>query len=172
MRYLALDLGEKRTGIALGDDDTFIVSPIGRIEHASEAHFLEQLPGVVKEHEPDALVVGLPLNMDDSVGPQAKKVMDLSKLIEAKTKLTVHLFDERLTSYAADGLMGPMELTRAGKKRRRDALAAVTILRDFMSYQSRERDAARLQGLDDALDQEEREGQNGRDDLQGQDDHT
>jgi len=137
MRYLALDLGGKRTGLAVGDDDTFIISPIGRVEHANETHFIEQLPKVIREHEPDAIVVGLPLNMDGTEGPQAKKVIALAKLIEQQTKLAVHLFDERLTSFEADGMMGPMELTRAGKKLRRDALAAVTILCDFMSHAER-----------------------------------
>ena len=80
----------------------------------------------------------------------AQKVAALAKLIEAKLNLPVHLFDERLTSYEADGLMGPMELTRAGKKQRRDALAAATILRDFMNHLDQGQD----QNHDQSQDQE------------------
>lgn len=131
MRYMAIDLGEKRTGLAIGDDVIRIVTPVGRIE-ATEERRLDALAAAIAEHEPDALVIGLPINMDNTEGPAAKAVRDFAAKLETQTGLPIHLMDERLTSYQADQMMGPMELTRAGKKQRRDALAAAAILRDFL----------------------------------------
>ena len=74
MRYLALDIGDRRTGLATGDDDTRIVSPVGRIENASEEHLIQQLPRVIKEYEPDAVVIGLPLTMDGTKSRGAGEV--------------------------------------------------------------------------------------------------
>lgn len=128
---MAIDLGEKRTGLAIGDDIIGIVTPVGRIE-ATEDRRLDALVEAVAEHGPDELVIGFPINMDDSEGPAAKAVRAFATKLESRTGLPVHLMDERLTSYQADQMMGPMELTRAGKKQRRDALAAAAILRDFL----------------------------------------
>lgn len=137
---MAIDLGEKRTGLAIGDDIIGIVTPVGRLE-ATEDRRLDALVDAVAEHEPDALVIGLPINMDDSEGPAAKAVREFAAQLKARTGLPLHLMDERLTSYQADQMMGPMELTRAGKKQRRDALAAAAILRDFLeTRESRETD--------------------------------
>lgn len=134
---MAIDLGEKRTGLAIGDDIIGIVTPVGRLE-ATEDRRLDALVDAVAEHEPDALVIGLPINMDDSEGPAAKAVREFAAQLEARTGLPLHLMDERLTSYQADQMMGPMELTRAGKKQRRDALAAAAILRDFLETRGNE----------------------------------
>lgn len=128
---MAIDLGDKRTGLAIGDDIMGIVSPVGRIE-ATEERRLDALVDAIAEHEPDELVVGLPINMDNTEGPAAKAVREFAAKLEARTNLPIHLMDERLTSYQADQMMGPMELTRGRKKQRRDALAAAAILRDFL----------------------------------------
>jgi len=129
---MAIDLGDKRTGLAVGDDITGIVTPAGRIDAVNDNQRLDALAAAVAEHEPDELVLGLPINMDDTEGPAALKVRRFADKLQARTQLTVHLMDERLTSYQADQHMGPMELTRAQKKHRRDALAAAAILRDFL----------------------------------------
>lgn len=135
MRYLALDLGDKRTGVAVGDDETGIVSPVRVIERASsqESLLLDDLAREVEAHKPGALVVGLPLNMDDTEGPQAKKVRGLAERAAARVGLPLHLHDERLTSEAADWTMNQSGLTHGQKKARRDALAAAEILRDFLA---------------------------------------
>jgi len=133
MRYLAIDLGGKRTGLAVGDDASGMVSPIGVIEAKQPAHRMEQIAIAIAEHQPEALVVGLPLNMDDSEGPAAKAARQAAAELEARFKLPVHLVDERLTSFAADEQMRGSGLTRGRKKSLRDALAAAAILRDFLT---------------------------------------
>lgn len=136
MRYLAIDPGEKRTGLATGDAASGIVTPAGRIEAGSRAALIDALVAAVAEHEPDELVIGLPLNMDGSEGPAAKGVRELAAALAERVDLPMHLVDERLTSFAADKQMGELSLTRGGKKLRRDAMAAAVILRDFLERQA------------------------------------
>ncbi len=138
MRYLAIDLGGKRTGLAVGDDVMKLASPVGVIETANPEVRLQQLAKAVREYEPDALVVGLPLNMDGSEGPAARAVRTLAKQLEARFRRPVHLVDERLTSFAADQQMSQTGLTHGQKKAVRDALAAAAILRDFFERAERE----------------------------------
>jgi putative Holliday junction resolvase len=133
MRYLAIDPGAKRTGLALGDDITGVASPLQVIEAAKPAERFRALERVIDEQGPDALVLGLPLNMDGSEGEAAEAARALADQLGQRTGLTVHLMDERLTSEAANQQMSQSGLTRGQKKQRRDALAAATILRDFLA---------------------------------------
>ena len=136
MRYLAIDLGERRTGIAAGDDVTRIVSPLEVIEARDEA-LIAALLKVVEQHKPDALVLGMPLNMHDgSEGPAAKAARAFGESLRARCNLPIHFQDERLTSYAADQAMSQTGRTRKEKKQLRDALAAAEILRDFLEARS------------------------------------
>ena len=133
MRYLGIDIGQRRTGFALGERDLSFVQPLRVFEHANEAGMLEAVDQVVAEQGPDALVVGFPLNMDDTEGPAAKEARRLAGVLGERTGLTVHLQDERLTSFEADGRMARSGRTHAGKKRIRDAIAAAALLEDYFS---------------------------------------
>ena len=132
MRYLAIDLGDKRTGLAVGDDDSGIVSPLDVIVTTSADERLRRLGVFIEEHEPDALVLGVPFNMDGSAGPAALKARKLGQVLTERFGRPVHEMDERLTSAAADEQMARTGLTHGQKKARRDALAAAAILRDFL----------------------------------------
>lgn len=133
MRYLAIDLGGKRTGLAVGSDVTGLASPAGVIETADANERMRQLAKHVEDQGPGALVVGLPLNMDGSEGPAAKQVRAFAEQLSERFGLPVHLVDERLTSDAADAEMARTGLTYGQKKKRRDALAAATILSEFLA---------------------------------------
>ena len=139
-RYLAIDLGAKRTGLAIGDQASGIVTPLTVVLAAGTPMLLEQLARIIAQQEPDELVVGLPLNMDGSEGPSAKAVAQFANELRQQFSLEVHLFDERLSSYEADQRMGRTGLTHRGKKARRDAQAAAVILSDFLSRLAQEGD--------------------------------
>ncbi len=139
MRYLAIDLGEKRTGLAVGDDVTGIASPLDVIQTAGSEERFKQIERAIDDQGPDALVVGVPLNMDGSIGPGAKKSQAFGDELGKRFGLPVHLFDERLTSAAADEQMAQSGLTHGQKKARRDALAAAAILRGFLEQQAVDR---------------------------------
>ena len=133
MRYLAIDLGEKRTGLAVGDDVTGIASPLEVIQTSSVEVRFKEIQRAIQEQGPDALVLGVPLNMDGSEGPGVTRSRALADELTRRFGLPVHLYDERLTSVAADEQMAQSGLTRGQKKARRDALAAAAILRGFLA---------------------------------------
>ena len=140
MRYIAIDLGDKRTGLAIGDAQTRIVTPLTVLEspiavRAGE-QLLDDLAKAIAEqaspHAPAELVLGLPLNMDGTEGPRAKLVRDFAARLAQRTARTIHFQDERLTTADADWSMARSGMTRAEKKSKRDALAAAILLRDFL----------------------------------------
>ena len=133
MRLLAIDLGHKRTGLAVGDEDTRIVTPLRVVEAGDDEQRLAAIAGVIESHDPGALVLGLPLNMDGSEGPAAKQARVFADLLRERFELEVHLHDERLSSSAADQQMAGSGLSHGQKKARRDALSAATILRDYLA---------------------------------------
>lgn len=141
VRYLAIDLGDRRTGLAIGDDETRIATPVALIDTPLAAHdgreLLDRILDAVLKHlgppdSPGEIVVGLPLNMDGSEGPRARAVRAFAQRIRECTSRPVHLYDERLSSADADWTLARTGLSHAQKKRRRDALAAAAILRDFL----------------------------------------
>ena len=132
MRYLAIDLGDKRSGLAVGDDDTGIVSPVAVIEIRRGEALIDAIIKQVYEHEPDAIIIGLPLNMDGTEGDRAKLTREFGAALAERCRPPVHYQDERLTSYAADQQMSQSGRTHKQKKEIRDALAAAEILRDYL----------------------------------------
>ena len=133
VRYLALDLGTKRTGIAVGDDETGSAMPVAVIETPDEAALLAAIDNQIQEHGPDAIVVGLPLNMDGTEGTPAEAARALAERIAAHTTLPVHVQDERLTSDAARRRMAETGPVRG---RRDDAIAAAIILEEYLGGRS------------------------------------
>lgn len=136
-RYLGVDLGTKRIGLALSEPLAGVVSPL-RILPASPdvAANARAILAVLEEYEVDGIVIGLPLNMDGTIGPQAKLSQTLANAIAAAGGPPVHLHDERLTSHAADGRLAGRELTRKKKKARQDAVAAQVLLESFIAKES------------------------------------
>jgi len=135
MRFLALDVGDKRTGIALGDDESNVSAPVG-VEQTPikpQDHWLDAIACLVTKNAPDALVVGLPLNMDGSDGEPARRARALAKALADRVNLPVHLQDERLTTEQARWAMAGSGMTHRRKKQLKDALAAAIILQDFLS---------------------------------------
>ncbi|XAM01251.1 Holliday junction resolvase RuvX [Phycisphaeraceae bacterium D3-23] len=131
MRYLSIDLGDKRTGVAIGDDVTGIASPHDVVRTGGESDRLRQLLALIESEGPDGVVVGLPLNMDGSLGPAALKAVAVGRQLASASGVPTHFADERQTSQIADEQMAGSGLTHKQKKARRDALAAAAILRVF-----------------------------------------
>lgn len=139
MRYIGIDLGDKRTGIALGDSITRLATPVKVLDISiTERNGDALLDGLAQEIDTlvgkghAELVVGLPLNMDDSEGPRAKLARAWGGRLGIRTGRIVHYQDERLSSVDADWQMAQSGLTHKQKKERRDAIAAAAILADFL----------------------------------------
>lgn len=132
MRYLSIDLGGKRTGLAIGSDVLGVATPLSVVEGQDDDARLHGIAEAIDEHAPDALVLGLPLNMDDSEGDAAQNTRRFARLLAERFGLQVHLVDERLSSFEADA----STKGQTGKQRRKapaqDAVAAKLILERFL----------------------------------------
>ena len=131
--YLGIDYGTRRIGLAVGDDDIGVAYPISIVPATGQVS--QDALAVLRsatEYDVDAYVVGLPLNMDGSEGPQAKLTRRFGKQLAAKSGKDVHYTDERLSSATADELLAPADLTRKKHKARRDAVAAQVILQTYL----------------------------------------
>ena len=130
MRYLAIDYGTKRTGLAICDQAETIASPLTVIEDSKG--LVERIAEIVKAESVEAIVVGLPLNMDDTQGPQAKLVLQFAEQLKKHLQIPIYFQDERLSSFSAEEKLSSADFTRGEKKKRLDAVAAAEILEAFL----------------------------------------
>lgn len=139
MRYLAIDFGDKRTGLALGDSVTRLATPVRVVEVPVTVRGGDELVETLARAVDELLggsgevVVGLPLNMDGTEGPRAKAVRALAGRLRARTGRCMHFADERLSTADADWSLARSGLTHKQKKERRDAVAAAGILAEFLA---------------------------------------
>lgn len=132
-RCLALDVGERRTGIAATDATGTISVPLERLEH----HGLDELPDLVapilEERRTEVLVVGVPLSVDGSAGPQARKVLALVERLRRRFEdLQVETVDEAHSSDEAHDLLKQAGIKAAKRKKHADSLAALGILQRYL----------------------------------------
>lgn len=135
-RWIGVDYGARRIGLAVSDPGHSFASPADTIPARGQAGSDAQcILRWADEHEPHGFVVGLPLNMDGTEGPQAEVARTLAGELSRRTPLPVRLWDERLTTFHADQLMRAAGVRRARQRRLRDALAAQAILQEFLDAQ-------------------------------------
>ncbi|MGD0463340.1 MAG: Holliday junction resolvase RuvX [Tepidisphaeraceae bacterium] len=136
MRTLAIDLGARRTGLALSDAGGKLATPYDVLQvPASQA--LERILEIIKAQDVQRIVVGLPLNMDGTRGPAARQAVEFGQRLFARAAKKVIFVDERLSSFQAEQDLtarrrGGEKITRKAKKRRLDALAAAQFLQEFL----------------------------------------
>ena len=130
MKYLAIDYGLKRTGVAMCDELEIVVSPYKILQ--SDTQLLDSLAKIIEEEQIQEIVVGLPYNMDGSEGPQAKKVRTFTNELAKITSKKINYQDERLSSFAAKDMLSPAELGWRKRKKVLDAVAAANILQSFL----------------------------------------
>ena len=134
MRVIGLDLGNRTVGIALSDNLGIIANPIGtfRFEDQDLDAALQEVCRVIKENNVQKIVLGLPKNMNGTIGPQAEYCLKFKEMLEAATKLEVIMIDERLTSKQADVIMLKADISRNKRKKNVDKLAATIILQSYL----------------------------------------
>jgi putative Holliday junction resolvase len=130
--WLGIDHGTIRIGVAAGADRDGIASPLSVIPAQPLQQAIREIARLAGEYRAEGVVVGLPLNMDDTEGPQAKLARAMAVELARATGLDVRLWDERLSSFEADQALAG-HLTRKKRKARQDALAAAAMLRGFLS---------------------------------------
>jgi putative Holliday junction resolvase len=130
---LGIDYGSKRIGLAISDAAQRMALSLETLDATpNTARNVEAIRKVAEEHDVDAFVVGLPLNMNDSEGPQAKLIRTFGQALSKASQKPVHYQDERLSSVTADDLLQPGEFTNKKHKARRDRVAAQVILQQFL----------------------------------------
>lgn len=130
MRFLALDLGERRIGVAISDTLGMLARPLEIFQRTSRAADFAHISALLHLHQADAVVVGLPLNMDGTEGRQAAWIRDYSAALAAALAIPVHLWDERLTSEEAADVIRDQGKTPS--KGTIDAVAAALILQGYL----------------------------------------
>lgn len=131
-KWLGIDYGTQRIGVAVGDTSNGIAGPLTMIPAGDLPSVIDQIRQLAREYGAGGLVVGWPLNMDDSEGPQGKLTRQAAQQIAQASGLDVRLWDERLSSFQADQALAGT-FTRKKKKQRQDAIAAAMILQDFFA---------------------------------------
>ena len=136
MRVLALDHGTKRIGVAISDELGIIAQPLEFIPAEPLEKFYQRLAVILAEKQVTEIVVGMPFNMNGSIGPAAQKVERF--VTELKTKVTqpVHTCDERLTTYEAENLLISAGTRRKKRKQVIDKMAAAVLLQSYLDSKS------------------------------------
>jgi len=134
MRYLAIDYGTKRTGLAICDRAETIASPLTVIQGKKE--LLKKIAEVVEAENVEAVVLGLPLNMTGSESSQTKLVLKFAGQLKDHLHIPVHLQDERLSSFSAEEKLASANFTRGKMRKRLDAVAAAEILEAFLEQKT------------------------------------
>jgi len=126
MNLLGIDYGKKRIGLAIGESETKIASPLGIVENKNWDFVLEKIKKICRAEEVGKVVVGVPITMPGAVGPQAKEVLKFIDFLKNNLEVQVEKEDERLTSAMAD------KLVVGTKIKERDALSAMVILQNYL----------------------------------------
>jgi len=132
MRILGIDMGQKRIGLAISDKLGITAQGLTVIERGKPEADLCQLRQIILENKITKIVVGLPKNMNGSLGPQVNKVKDFIALLNHECPLEIIYWDERLTTIEAQRILIEGNLSRKKRKKVIDKLAAVIILQSYL----------------------------------------
>ena len=138
-RIIGLDFGSKTTGVAVSDPFGWTAQGVEIIRRKEENKLrktLARIEELVKEYNATRIVLGLPKNMNNTLGDRAEKSMAFKEMLERRTGLCVVLWDERLTTVAADRTMMEAGIRREHRKEYVDEIAAVFILQNYLDYLS------------------------------------
>lgn len=148
MRILGLDVGERRIGVAAADSETRLALPVGVVERAEPEADVAAIARLIEEQKAEALVLGLPISLNGSLGPQAQVVRAFGDQLASRLGLPVEYSDERLSTVEAQRRLaasakrvrqnkgGRSAKSRHTPRGRLDALAAVIILQSYLDRRS------------------------------------
>lgn len=133
MRYLGLDLGSRTLGIATSDATGTIASSYQTIRHQEEyARLVTDVVRLVTELKIDAIVIGFPKNMNNTIGPKGELSLKFKEQLEQVLSIPIYLQDERLSTKSATDMLIMSNMSRKGRKKVVDSVAATIILQTFL----------------------------------------
>ena len=135
MRYLGIDLGSKTIGLAMSDQTCTIASPFKTIFFDNEDYLstIDEIKQITKEYEIQKIILGLPKNMNNTLGERAQITMQYKKMLEDNLNISVILFDERLTSVISNSILIEADMSRKKRKKKVDSIDAQIILQDYLN---------------------------------------
>ncbi len=134
MRVLALDLGTKTLGLAISDEGMMLSSPLTTLRYDNENYnyLLDELEKIIDKYNIKVLVLGLPKNMDNSLGFASQRSLNFKKLLDERFNIKVELVDERLTTVEAQNILIQNNFKREKRKKVIDEYAAMIILDTYL----------------------------------------
>ena len=135
MRYLGIDLGSKTIGLAISDPTLTIASSFKTIffENEDYENTIDDIKLIVKENDIGKIVLGLPKNMNNTLGERALITTNYKKLLEDNIDVPVVMYDERLTSVISNSILIEADMSRKKRKKKVDSIAAQVILQDYLN---------------------------------------
>ena len=137
MRILGLDYGSKTMGVAVSDPLGFTAQGVEIIRRKSENKMrqtLARIEELIAQYQVEEIVLGLPKNMNNTLGDRAEKSLELKETLERRTGLPVVMWDERLTTVSANRVLMETGVRRENRKEHVDEIAAVFILKGYLDY--------------------------------------
>lgn len=131
-RILGLDVGDKYIGVAVSDLLQFTAQGLTTIKRESKVKDFKVIEDLINEYEIKKVVVGLPKNMNGTMGPQSEKVIKFAEKIKNKFKIDIIYIDERLTTVSAERILIESEVRRENRKKVIDKIAASYILQTYL----------------------------------------
>ena len=132
MRSLGLDLGDRRTGVAISDPQGLLAIPLTVISNKDQDATMVDILKLAEQYQVKRIVIGLPYSLDGNLGRQANKVKAFADKLSQHAEFDIQLWDERLSTKAAERLMLEAGTKRDKRKQHRDAVAATFILQGFL----------------------------------------
>jgi putative Holliday junction resolvase len=136
-RILGLDYGERTIGVAVSDEMGWTAQGVETIRRESKEKDLARLREIIAHYAVGEIVVGLPKNMNGTIGPRGEACQAFATMLGQKTGLPVHLWDERLTTMAAERMLIAADVSRQKRKKVIDKMAATLILQGYLDAKSR-----------------------------------
>lgn len=137
MRILGLDVGSKTIGVAVSDPLGFTAQGLTTIRRTNKEKDIQEIKNFCDQYDAKVILIGLPKNMNGTIGPSGEIIMAFGKLLEEELKLEVKFWDERLTTVAAHRAMLEADLSRNKRKKIVDKVASTFILQGYLDMISR-----------------------------------
>jgi putative Holliday junction resolvase len=141
MRVLALDVGDRRIGLAVSDEMGWTAQGLETLVRRDLKQDLSRLGELILSREVSEVVVGLPRHLDGHIGPQAQKVLTFAESLKTRISVPIRMWDERLTTREAERTLIGAHVSRSKRKTVRDQMAAILILQSYLDARQARRQA-------------------------------
>jgi len=140
MRIMGLDIGTRTIGIAISDELGITAQGLKTLRRKSMEEDFKEIAAIIRQFEIEKIIVGLPQNMDGTLGIQAEKVLNWMKALKDRVEIPIATWDERLSTVGASRVLLEADLSRRKRKNVIDKLAAVLILQGYLDQSRRKND--------------------------------